>query len=57
MQRGQRGVAEVVIRALKRRFGVVAPAVIAKIYQTDIDTLLNWEEKIATAKVVEDIIA
>jgi hypothetical protein len=57
MQRGQQGVAEVVVRALKRRFGAVDPMVISKIYQTDIDTLLNWEEKIATAKAVEDIIA
>jgi flagellar biosynthesis/type III secretory pathway protein FliH len=57
MQQGmQQGVAEVVIRALRRRFGVVAPAVISKIYQTDVDTLLSWEEKIAAAKVMEDII-
>lgn len=57
MQRGQQVVAEMFIRALKRRFRVVSPAVISKIYQADIDMLLNWEEKIDTVRAVEDIIA
>jgi len=52
----QEGMTEMLIRALRRRFGAVPPAVIAKIQRAGIDKLLSWEEKIATANSVTEVI-
>lgn len=51
----QQGISEMIIRILRRRFPTASPAIIAKIQKADIDTLLDWEEKIAVANTLEDI--
>lgn len=47
--------AEMIIRALRRRFNTVPPTAIEKIQQADIKTLFDWEEKIVTANTIEEI--
>jgi hypothetical protein len=51
----QRGMAELIIRILHRRFNCVPQFIIDKIQQANVKALLVWEEKIAAANKIEDI--
>jgi len=50
------GEKELLLRQLKRRFGVISDHYLAKINQADKDSLLLWGESILEAKTLADIL-
>ncbi|QEP43451.1 DUF4351 domain-containing protein [Ectothiorhodospiraceae bacterium BW-2] len=51
----QQGEANILIRQLKTKFGMVPGETMARIEQADADTLLRWSERILTAEKPEDL--
>ncbi|QEP44854.1 DUF4351 domain-containing protein [Ectothiorhodospiraceae bacterium BW-2] len=51
----QQGEANILIRQLKTKFGIVPGETMARIEQADADTLLHWSERILTAEKPEDL--
>jgi len=56
-QEGRReGEARILIRLLTRRFGEVPEAVERRIKSADADTLLEWSDRVLTARSLEDVV-
>ena len=57
MQNGiQKGALNLLIRQLEIKFGPIAPEVMTRLEQADDQQLLNWSERILTAKNISDIL-
>ena len=57
MQKGMlKGALNLLIRQLKIKFGPIAPEVMTRLEQADDQQLLNWSERILTAKNISDIL-
>ena len=56
-QEGRReGEARILIRLLKRKFGEVPETVERRIKSADADTLLEWSDRVLTARSLEDVV-
>jgi flagellar biosynthesis/type III secretory pathway protein FliH len=57
MQQGmQQGEAKVLIRQLTKRFGELPEEISRKIETADADTLLQWSERVLTAKTLDEVL-
>ena len=52
----QEGEARMLLRQLKRKFGEVPEPVERRIESADADTLLEWADRILTARSLEDVV-
>jgi len=52
----QEGEARILIRLLQRKFGDVPEAIRRRIESADADTLLDWADRILTARSLEDVV-
>jgi len=61
MQKGmqkcmQKGALNLLARLLETKFGPIEPEVMTRLEQADEQQLLNWSERILTAKNISDIL-
>ena len=52
----QEGEASILLRLMERKFGTVPEKLRERIQQTDAQTLLDWSERILTAKTPEEVV-
>ena len=56
MQEGmQKGEAEILLRQMKKKFGILPSEVESRIRQASSESLLSWSDNILTAKMIEDV--
>ena len=52
----QEGEATILLRLMERKFGTVPENLRERIEKADADTLLDWSERILTAKTPEEVV-